>query len=158
MVEIPGLLFEPYRCILKYLQETAPGTLPFAEILAPSPKDEDQAGVFHPPARLRGVDAPEYTYRRGFRYELGELFRPLQRLTFTPHRMDTEHRTSVCTELTDGCDLDDGQREALLNVLSQKVALVEGGFRKLLEGRCELTANLSTVLFLQDLPVPGRQS
>ncbi|KAJ8903393.1 hypothetical protein NDN08_004501 [Rhodosorus marinus] len=96
MVEVPGLLFEPYRCLLNYLQETVPGVMPFAEILAPSPKDQDPVGVFHPPARVCRVDAPEFTYCKNFR------------------------------ELADGCDLDDGQREALLNVLSHKVALVEG--------------------------------
>jgi len=126
MVEVPGLLFDSYRCVLTYLQQTVPGTLPFAEILAPSPKDQDPVGVFHPPERLHRVDAPEFTYGRDFTYELGDLLYPKRRLAFTPHGMDTEHRSSVSGVLADGCDLDSGQREGLLNVLSKKVALVEG--------------------------------
>jgi flagellar biosynthesis GTPase FlhF len=129
LVEVKKVMFEAYRPVLKSLQGIIPGTLPFAEYLAPNETNP-----------ITAMKPPMYTTRRQhFAFNLNCLTESQNQLDVVrgyrgvvqgdiplldPHNPIS--KGNVWRALLEHTTLDEGQCQALVACLSSEVALIQG--------------------------------
>jgi hypothetical protein len=111
LLEFPGVLLPAFQHTLEALQHmTLSKDLPFAELLAPTA--DSQHGT--------EVEAPAYTKRQGFSFDLSTLSTKHETITLdVSSPMDADVLSAQTT-------LDRAQAEALISTLCRSVALIQG--------------------------------
>jgi hypothetical protein len=111
LLEFPGVLLPAFQHTLEALQHmTLSEDLPFAELLAPTV--DIQQGT--------EVEAPAYTKRQGFSFDLSTLSTKDETITLDVNSpMDADVLSAQTT-------LDRAQAEALISTLCRSVALIQG--------------------------------
>jgi hypothetical protein len=111
LLEFPGVVLPAFQPTLEALQHmTLSEDLPFAEILAPTA--DSQQGT--------GVEAPAYTKRQGFSFDLSTLSTQHETLALDVNSpMDAGVLSAQTT-------LDHAQAEALISTLCKSMALIQG--------------------------------
>jgi hypothetical protein len=111
LLEFPGVLLPAFQHTLSALQQMSDSLdLPFAELLAPGQDAQ----------RIKDIEPPAYTKRRGFRYDLSSLSPTNENSTLD---VDDPIDASVLSAQT---TLDKAQAEALVSALCRSVALIQG--------------------------------
>ena len=114
MVESTGVYFESYVHILKALQDSSPGALPFARHLAPATEEELSTEL----------EPPLYARAPGFKFDLSALLDKKAPLTLEPVN---EHSQNLAVQtLVQSGKLDESQAKALVYSLCREIALIEG--------------------------------
>ncbi|KAJ1021035.1 hypothetical protein NDA13_005663 [Ustilago tritici] len=113
LLEFPGVLLPAFKHTLEALQHmTLSEDLPFAELLAPTA--DSQHGT--------QVEAPAYTKRQGFSFDLSTLSTKHENETITLDVNSPMEADLLSAQTT----LDHSQAEALISTLCRSVALIQG--------------------------------
>ncbi|SYW80154.1 uncharacterized protein UBRO2_03422 [Ustilago bromivora] len=113
LLEFPGVLLPAFKHTLEALQHmTLSEDLPFAELLAPTA--DSQHGT--------QVEAPAYTKRQGFSFDLSTLSTKHENETITLDVNSPMQADLLSAQTT----LDHSQAEALISTLCRSVALIQG--------------------------------
>ncbi|CCF48454.1 uncharacterized protein UHO2_07028 [Ustilago hordei] len=113
LLEFPGVLLPAFKHTLEALQHmTLSEDLPFAELLAPTADSQ----------HATQVEAPAYTKRQGFSFDLSTLSTNHENETITLDVNSPMQADLLSAQTT----LDHSQAEALISTLCRSVALIQG--------------------------------
>ncbi|KAI9184514.1 hypothetical protein H9P43_003567 [Blastocladiella emersonii ATCC 22665] len=117
LAEFRGFLFEAYRPVLKALQDAAPWSLPFADVICP---------LEPPQLRGEGTRVPRYARADEFAFDLSFLaINPgSASINFAPASPGSLNRTMAL--LAEHSELDTSQATALLQALSTDMCCIQG--------------------------------